>query len=305
MLKMFLTLPQVMAKSAEKIATLQEPLRTAARLLVENCYARGIMIVITSGYRSYAEQNRLYAQSRSRKDLDEVGLFDVKANPGADHVTNARGGYSNHNFGFSFDAALLLPNGVTVSWDTRRSDNLDSLPDWSEMVIEGKKLGLEWGGDWRSFVDMSHFQMVFGLTTTQFRNGARPSAGQITKALLGMKGAVAVTPPAAVIEKEVSTAYPFVVGGKTSENLAFVYGNTGISYVPMRDLAEFVGVPYFWDNVEKRAFFNATEQQAASGEKKPLDDVRLIDGRVYVQLRPLATAYGKKPDFKEKRVIVA
>lgn len=305
MFKMALTLPQLLERSADKIATLQEPVRTAARQLVENCYARGIMIVITSGFRSYAEQNRLYAQSRTRAELDRAGLFGVKANPNADHVTNAIGGFSNHNFGFSFDAALLLPNGVTVSWDTNRSDNLDSLPDWSEMVIEGKKLGLEWGGDWRTFVDMSHFQMVFGLTTTQFRNGARPSASQVTKALLRMKGAVAVTPPAAAIDEVASVAFPFVVGGKTSANMAFVYGNTGISYVPMRDLAEFIGVPYYWDNVEKRAYFNATEQQAKTGEKNPLQDVKLIDGRVYVQLRPLAKAYGKTPDFRERKVIVA
>lgn len=290
-----LTLAQLKAKSAAKISTLQEPLKTAASLLVERCYARGIMIIITEALRTYEYQDYLYSKGRTLK-YENGRKLEI--------VTNARGGYSNHNFGFSFDFALLLPNGKTIVWDTDRSDNLDSLPDWSEVVIEGKRLGLEWGGDWRKFVDMPHFQMIFGLTTAQFRAGKRPSQAQVNAALDKMKPQ-AVTPEPVKVEEAVTTAYPFVVGGKKAGSPAMVYGNTGVSYVPMRDLAEFIGVPFIWDNEEKKAYFNATEKEVAAGSKPPLQDVKLIDGRVYVQLRPLATAYGKKVEFKDKEVRIA
>jgi peptidoglycan L-alanyl-D-glutamate endopeptidase CwlK len=75
-----------------------------------------------------------------------------------------------------------LPNGRTVSWDTLRDDDKDSLPDWSEVVEEAKKLGFAWGGDWRTFKDMPHLEMVFDLTTTQLRQGKKPAASLIEKA---------------------------------------------------------------------------------------------------------------------------
>lgn len=263
-----LTIEQVRSKSYAKIATLAEPARTAATLLVDRCYLRGIMIVITEALRTIEYQNSLYAQGRTK--------------PGQ-KVTNARGGYSNHNFGYAFDFALLLPNGKTVSWDTKRSDNLDSLPDWSEVVIEGKKLGLEWGGDWRSFVDLPHFQMVFGLTTAQFRAGKRPSGAQIASALESMRGSV--NPP--VEDEQPSVAYTFTTGGKKS-GTAIMNGDT--AYVPMVDLARYIGIAYDWDNEEKIASLNG----------KQLQDVKLVEGRVYIRLRSVATAYHKSVFYDSK-----
>lgn len=265
---MKLTIEQVRAKSAAKIATLAEPVRTAATLLVDRCYARGIMIVITEALRTIEYQNALYAQGRTK--------------PGQ-KVTNAKGGYSNHNFGYAFDFALLLPNGVSVSWDTKRSDNLDSLPDWSEVVIEGKKLGLEWGGDWRSFVDLPHFQMVFGLTTAQFRAGKRPSGAQVASALDGMRGSVKP-----IVEDELpSVAYSFTAGGKAA-GTAIMNGET--AYAPMAELAKYIGIPYAWDNQEKVASLNG----------RPLQDVKLVDGRVYVRLRSVANSYQKSVFYDSK-----
>lgn len=284
-----LTLAQIHAKSAKKIATLEQPLRTIATLLVDRCYARGIMILITEGKRTIHEQNVLYSKGRTTKQLRDVGIYGIEGQPNAKRVTKAVGGKSNHNFGFAFDFALILPNGVTVVWDTLRSDNLDSLPDWSEVVIEAKKLGLEWGGDWRSFVDLPHFQMVFGLTTAQFRAGLRPTGAQIQTALDKMRP-IAVAPVVPIVKESEALLYDFVAGDKVVGN-AFIYGN--ISYVPMRALAEYIGVPFVWDNEEKRAYFNATATDVLAGTKKYLDDVKLIGGSVYVQLRPLATAYGK------------
>ncbi|WP_420488563.1 M15 family metallopeptidase [Paenibacillus polymyxa] len=164
-----LTLEQIQKKSLNRLVGLNPVFKIVMEKLIERCYARGVWIVITQGFRTYAEQDALYAQGRNGDKRPKV--------------TKARGGYSNHNFGFAADFALLLRDGRTVSWDTLKDDDKDSLPDWSEVVEEAKKLGLEWGGDWRSFKDMPHLQMVFGITTAQFRAGKRPSQTQLNAVL--------------------------------------------------------------------------------------------------------------------------
>ncbi|WP_438498003.1 M15 family metallopeptidase [Paenibacillus sp. IHBB 3054] len=177
-----LTLDQVKLKSKARIVGLQQVIEAATVALIERCYARGVNVVITQGLRTYAEQDGLYAKGRTSQQLAAVGLSYVAAQPNEQVVTKARGGYSNHNFGWAIDFALLLPDGRSVSWDTLRDGDKDSLPDWSEVVEEAKKLGFEWGGDWRTFKDMPHLQMVFGLSTTQLRIGREPSKAQIAAA---------------------------------------------------------------------------------------------------------------------------
>ncbi|APQ58432.1 MULTISPECIES: M15 family metallopeptidase [Paenibacillus] len=164
-----LTMEQIQKKSLNRLVGLNPVFKIVMEKLIERCYARGVWIVITQGFRTYAEQDELYAQGRNGDKRPKV--------------TKARGGYSNHNFGFAADFALLLRDGRTVSWDTLKDDDKDSLPDWSEVVEEAKKLGLEWGGDWRSFKDMPHLQMVFGITTAQFRAGKHPTQAQLNAAL--------------------------------------------------------------------------------------------------------------------------
>ncbi|WP_256701913.1 M15 family metallopeptidase [Paenibacillus sp. P3E] len=170
---------QVKAKSAKRLDGLQPVVKAAATALIERCYARVVNIVITQGLRTIPEQNDLFAQGRTQDELNKAGLSHVKAKPSMQKVTNARGGYSNHNFGWAIDFALLLPDERTVSWDTLRDGDKDSLPDWSEVVEEAKALGFEWGGEWRTFTDLPHLQMVFGLTTTQLRIGRVPTAVQV------------------------------------------------------------------------------------------------------------------------------
>ena len=106
----------------------------------------GRPIVVTAGFRSFEEQERLYAQGRST--------------PGP-IVTNARGGSSFHQYGVAFDVAFLV-NG-RASWD-------NNLP-WERLGKMGELIGLEWGGRWTSFVDRPHFQLVKGYTLDQFKRG--------------------------------------------------------------------------------------------------------------------------------------
>lgn len=167
MSKSNLSLQFVLSKSSSKLTGLLPVVKDATIKLIEHTYNLGIPILITQGFRTYAQQNDLYAQGRAKS-----GKI----------VTNAKGGYSNHNFGVAIDFCLLLSDGKNVSWDTLKDGNLDSLPDWSQVVDVAKKLGFAWGGDWRSFKDLPHFEMTFGLTTEQYRAGKRPTQTQINKA---------------------------------------------------------------------------------------------------------------------------
>ncbi|WP_339814509.1 M15 family metallopeptidase [Paenibacillus sp. FSL R5-0928] len=162
-----LTLDQVKSKSSTRLIGLHPVVLAAATVLIERCYARGVHILITQGLRTIAEQDALYAQGRTK--------------PG-NIVTNAKGGTSYHNFGLAIDFALLLPDGKQVSWDLKRDGDGDKVADWTEVVQEAKALGFEWGGDFVSIKDAPHFQITFGMTTSQLRAGAKPSEIAMAKA---------------------------------------------------------------------------------------------------------------------------
>jgi peptidoglycan LD-endopeptidase CwlK len=162
-----LTLDQVRSKSSTRLIGLHPVVMAATTVLIERCYARGVPILITQGLRTIAEQDALYAQGRTK--------------PGS-IVTNAKGGTSYHNFGLAIDFALLLPDGKQVSWDLKRDGDGDKVADWTEVVQEAKAIGFEWGGDFVLIKDAPHFQMTFGLTTSQLRAGVKPSEIAMAKA---------------------------------------------------------------------------------------------------------------------------
>lgn len=97
---------------------------------------------ITQGLRTFAEQDSLYAQGRTK--------------PGK-IVTNAKGGQSIHNYGFAVDICLII-DGKTASWDTAKDWDNDQVSDWQECVGIFKKHGWNWGGDWKTFKDLPHFE---------------------------------------------------------------------------------------------------------------------------------------------------
>lgn len=223
------TLEQVKAKSASKLSGLNPVVKKATEALIEISFSRGVPIVITQGLRTIAEQNALYAQGRTA-----AGQI----------VTNAKGGYSFHNFGLAIDFALLLDNGG-VSWDMSRDGDGDRAKDWNEVVSVAKSLGFEWGGDWREFKDYPHFQMVFGLTTAQLRAGRTPTETDQARAL-------------AVIERiteeekdvKVSKAITVVNGSKLAEESVLIDGRT---YVPLAAIGKAIGATVSWDNKTKTA----------------------------------------------------
>lgn len=120
-------------RSETNIATLHPRVQPLARALVQQSAAQGIVIKVTSGTRSYEAQDALYEQGRS--------------NPGR-IVTNARAGFSNHNFGVAFDVTIF--NGHEPVWES---------PLYKVVGSIGRSLGLTWGGDWTNFEDEPHFEL--------------------------------------------------------------------------------------------------------------------------------------------------
>lgn len=98
-------------------------------------------------FRSFEEQSKLFKQRPK--------------------VTNADAGQSYHNYGLAVDIVLLIDkngDGIfeTASWDTKADWDKDNIADWVEVVKVFEKYGWEWGGSWKGFKDLPHFQKTFG-----------------------------------------------------------------------------------------------------------------------------------------------
>jgi peptidoglycan L-alanyl-D-glutamate endopeptidase CwlK len=123
-------------RTEKNIATLhpkaQERAREFMRLAVPAMREHGLDVRIIAGWRSFAEQDAIYAEGRTQ--------------PGKIR-TNARGGYSWHCWAGAFDVGLFSGRAY-----------LGDSPQYAELGKIGKAAGLEWGGSWR-FVDEPHFQL--------------------------------------------------------------------------------------------------------------------------------------------------
>lgn len=134
----------------EYIDKLHPAVRTAALQAVAEANARltgRAQFKIAFGYRTFEEQQEIYNQGRN----GHPGMI----------VTNAKPGQSYHNYALALDGALLI-DGKSLSWDTGKDWDGDRQSDWMEVVAAFKKFGWAWGGDWRTFKDMPHFEMTFG-----------------------------------------------------------------------------------------------------------------------------------------------
>lgn len=111
--------------------------------VIADCRVAGHDYFATMGFRTYAEQNKLYAQGRSA--------------PGS-KVTKAIGGESAHNFGlaidFTHDSDVDRP-GLQPDWRA---------PNYEPLGRIAKLHGLVWGG---SFNDRPHVQWPGYVTGAQ------------------------------------------------------------------------------------------------------------------------------------------
>jgi len=132
----------------------------AYRHVNDKLLGKGVRLRFAYTYRSLTEQAALYAQGRTK--------------PG-NKVTNAKAGQSIHNYGLAFDIVLLLDknnDGIfeTASWSVVADNDKDGIADWMEVVKYFKSIGWVWGGDWRSFPDMPHFEKTFGYNWQGLQN---------------------------------------------------------------------------------------------------------------------------------------
>lgn len=107
---------------------LHPTLRSKVERLIDHAAAQGLPLSITDGYRSFEAQSKIPAAN-----------------------TNAKPGFSFHNYGLAVDIAFRDGKGHP-SWSENH--------DWKRLGELGKNLGLSWGGDWKRRVDRPHFQLV-------------------------------------------------------------------------------------------------------------------------------------------------
>lgn len=130
---------------------LYPPFQAKVDLLLERAKEAGLNLGVFEGYRSWDRQNQLYAQGRTK--------------PGK-IVTNARAGFSAHNFGTAVD--IVFRENGKWSWAEHHQ--------WHRLGQIAESLGLIWGGSWESTLkDRPHVQypLTFSLATARqhYREG--------------------------------------------------------------------------------------------------------------------------------------
>ena len=155
-------------RSETNLHTLTLRAEQQARVFLKKVREAGIDARIISGTRTYAEQDKLYAQGRTK--------------PGK-IVTNARGGFSNHNFAIAWDI------GVFVNGDYKEES-----PLYEQAGQIGRDMGLEWGGDWHSLQDEPHFQCRTGKTLADLRALVAANGGDIISAKAAIDAIVSDLP---------------------------------------------------------------------------------------------------------------
>lgn len=135
------------ALNQRRLTGLHPILAARAGSLIDLCAHSGVALLITQGFRTFAEQDALYAQGRGT--------------PG-NLVTWARGGQSYHNYGLAFDFVPLDTLGK-ADWEVGH-------PAWQQTADLGESVGLEWGGRWSPKKrDVPHFQYTSGHTIGECR----------------------------------------------------------------------------------------------------------------------------------------
>ena len=98
---------------------------------------------ITQGVRTAVEQNKLYQQGRTvpGKIVTNCDGYKIKSN----HQIKSDG------LGHAGDIAVLINNKIT--WEEKY---------YKEVAMSARilmqKYNVEWGGDWKSFKDLPHFE---------------------------------------------------------------------------------------------------------------------------------------------------
>ncbi|MGZ8844946.1 MAG: peptidoglycan-binding protein [Pyrinomonadaceae bacterium] len=132
----------VSANSQRRLDKVHPKLAQAVAAVINTLAAEGLKVEVVQGLRTFAEQDALFAQGRTK--------------PGK-KVTKAKGGQSNHNYGLAVDLCPFV--GGEPQWEDEKG--------FDRIGAAGKKQGLKWGGDWPNFPDRPHLELP-GLTIDQY-----------------------------------------------------------------------------------------------------------------------------------------
>jgi peptidoglycan L-alanyl-D-glutamate endopeptidase CwlK len=133
--------------SSRSLDDLNPKVKKLAEQFIKACRDAGIDILIYSTYRDAESQNELYAQGRTK--------------PGR-IVTNAKAGFSYHNWRCAFDFVPIV-NGK-ARWDDSAT--------YALCGNIGEDLGFEWAGRWSGKLkEVAHMQFTGGLSIFDFQKG--------------------------------------------------------------------------------------------------------------------------------------
>jgi peptidoglycan L-alanyl-D-glutamate endopeptidase CwlK len=135
---------------ARPVSALFNHAQRKAREFLKAADALPLTYKIISGTRTFAEQNELFAQGRTKS-----GKI----------VTKAKGGESNHNFGIAWDIGIF--DGTNYLTGATRQEE-QAYIDLGKHIL-AKVADLEWGGNWHDFVDRPHYQLNAGETVAAIR----------------------------------------------------------------------------------------------------------------------------------------
>lgn len=113
--------------------------------LIQVCKSKGIEITVVESFRTKAKQAEYFGMGRK--------------------YTRSAGGKSKHQYGLACDVVPVV-NGQP-QWDDKVL--------WRKIGVEGEKLGLRWGGRWRTPYDPAHFEWTGGITTRELVAGTFPT----------------------------------------------------------------------------------------------------------------------------------
>lgn len=120
--------------------------------------ARGIDLLVVETRRTMAVAEAYFAQGRqSPIEINELrrkaGLRTIGLQECVRVITKAPPGMSWHIYGLAVDFVPMV--GRVLDWNYDPDDAADY---YDEIAEEAKRLGMTWGGDWRSFKDYPHVE---------------------------------------------------------------------------------------------------------------------------------------------------
>lgn len=123
------------------IAGLVPEVQDIARIHLAKCASAGIDLIIVQALRTMEEQAEISKDPKK---------------------TNAKAGYSWHNFGRAYDVAVVEDGNVVWTSDK-----------YGHAAVIGKGLGLVWGGDFKTVKgDIGHYEYHPNLSLAQARAAA-------------------------------------------------------------------------------------------------------------------------------------